>query len=128
MIIDTSAILAILFEEPDADRFLSAIAADSYRRISAATLLETTIVLESRSGPAAAHELDAFLRRAQIELEPVTTEQAQTARQAWRRFGKGNHPARLNFGDCFAYALAMAMREPLLFKGYDFELTDVPSA
>ena len=128
MIIDTSAILAILFEEPDADRFLSAIAADSYRRISAATLLETTIVLESRSGPAAAHELDAFLRRAQIELEPVTTEQAQTARQAWRRFGKGNHPARLNFGDCFAYALAITTQEPLLFKGRDFELTDVPTA
>ena len=128
MIIDTSAILAILFEEPDADRFLSAIAADSSRRISAATLLETTIVLESRSGPAAAHELDAFLRRAQIELEPVTTEQAQTARQAWRRFGKGNHPAGLNFGDCFAYALAIATQEPLLFKGRDFALTDVPTA
>ncbi len=128
MIIDTSAILAILFEEPDADRFLSAIAADSSRRMSAATLLETTIVLESRSGPAAAHELDAFLRRAQIELEPVTTEQAQTARQAWRRFGKGNHPAGLNFGDCFAYALAMATQEPLLFKGRDFTLTDVPTA
>ena len=128
MIIDTSAILAIMFEEPEADRFLNAIAADSSRRISAATLLETTIVLESRSGPAAAHELDAFLKRAQIELEPVTTEQAQTARQAWRRFGKGNHPAGLNFGDCFAYALAIATQEPLLFKGRDFELTDVPTA
>ncbi len=128
MIIDTSAILAILFEEPDADHFLSAIAADSSRRISTATLLETTIVLESRSGPAAGHELDAFLRRAQIELEPVTTELAQTARQAWRRFGKGNHPAGLNFGDCFAYALAIATQEPLLFKGRDFELTDVPTA
>ena len=128
MIIDTSAIIAILFREPDADHFISAIAGASSRRMSAATLLETIIVLESRSGPAAAHELDAFLRRARIELESVTPEQAQTARQAWRRFGKGNHPAGLNFGDCFAYALAIATREPLLFKGRDFGLTDVPAA
>ena len=128
MIIDTSAIIAILFEEPEADHFLSEITASSSRRISAATLLETKIVLESRSGLAAAHELDAFLRRAQIELEPVTPEQAQTARQAWQRFGKGNHPAGLNFGDCFAYALAKAAREPLLYKGRDFELTDIPAA
>ena len=71
---------------------------------------------------------DEFLRRAQIELEAVTLEQAQTARQAWRRFGKGNHPAGLNFGDCFSYALAAATREPLLFKGRDFELTDIPAA
>ena len=124
----TSAILAILFGEPDAERFVRAIAAASHRRLSAATLLETTIVLESRSGPAAAHELDAFLRRAQIELEPVTPQQAETARQAWRRFGKGNHPAGLNFGDCFPYALAIATREPLLFKGRDFELTDLTPA
>ena len=128
MIIDTSAILAILFREADGERFARAIVAASSRRISAATLLETTIVLESRSGSAAAHELDEFLRRAQIELEPVTPEQAQAARQAWRRFGKGNHPAGLNFGDCFAYALAEATREPLLFKGGDFELTDIPAA
>ena len=128
MIIDTSAILAILFEEAEADHFLNTITAASSRRISAATLLEATIVLESRSGPTVAHELDAFLRRAQIELEPVTPEQAQTARQAWRRFGKGNHPAGLNFGDCFAYALAKATQEPLLFKGRDFELTDIPAA
>ena len=128
MIIDTSAILAILFEEPEADHFLSTIAAASSRRISAATLLETTIVLEGRSGSAVGDELDAFLRRAQIELEPVTPEQTQTARQAWRRFGKGNHPAGLNFGDCFVYALAEATREPLLFKGRDFELTDIPAA
>ena len=128
MIIDTSAILSILLREPDAERFARAITAASSRRISAATLLETTIVLESRSGPASAHELDAFLTRAQIGLEPVTPEQAQTARQAWRRFGKGNHPAGLNFGDCFAYALAQATREPLLFKGGDFELTDILAA
>ena len=128
MILDTSAILAILFEEPEADQFISTIAAASSRRMSAASLLETTIVLENRSGPTAAHELDEFLRRAQIELEAVTPEQAQTARQAWRIFGKGNHPAGLNFGDCFSYALAAATREPLLFKGRDFELTDIPAA
>ena len=128
MIIDTSAILAILLREPEAEHFERAISAASSRRISAATLLEATIVLESRFGPAAGHELDAFLRRAQIELEQVTPEQAQTARQAWRRFGKGNHPAGLNFGDCFVYALAEATQEPLLFKGRDFELTDIPSA
>ena len=128
MIIDTSAILAILFEEAEADYFINTITAASSSRISTATLLETTIVLESRSGPAASHQLDAFLRRAQVELEPVTPEQAQIAREAWRRFGKGNHPAGLNFGDCFAYALAKATQEPLLFKGRDFELTDIPAA
>ena len=128
MIIDTSAILAILLREPDAEHFERAISAASSRRISAATLLEATIVLESRFGPTAGHELDAFLRRAHIELEPVTPEQAQTARQAWRRFGKGNHPAGLNFGDCFVYALAEATKEPILFKGHDFELTDIPAA
>ena len=96
--------------------------------MSAATLLEITIVLESRSGAAAGYELDAFLQEAEIELEPVTPEQAQAARRAWRRFGKGNHPAGLNYGDCFAYALAEATREPLLFKGQDFKLTDIEVA
>ena len=128
MILDTSAVLAILFHEPDAARFARAIAMASSRRMSAATLLEITIVLESRSGPAAGYELDAFLQEAGIELEPVTPELAQAARRAWRRFGKGNHPAGLNFGDCFAYALAEATREPLLFKGQDFELTDLEVA
>ena len=96
--------------------------------MSVATLLETTIALESRSGAAAGYELDAFLQEAGIELELVTPEQAQAARRAWRRFGKGNHPAGLNFGDCFAYALAETRREPLLFKGRDFELTDIEVA
>ena len=128
MIVDTSAVLAILFKEPDAERFARAITRSPTRRMSAATLLETSIVLESRSGPAAGYELDAFLEEAGIELEPVTPEQAQAARRAWRRFGKGNHPAGLNFGDCFAYALAEATREPLLFKGGDFELTDIEVA
>ena len=128
MIVDTSAVLAILFHEPDGERFASAITTASSRRMSAATLLETTIVLESRSGAAAGYELDSFLQEAEIELEPVTPDQAQAARRAWRRFGKGNHPAGLNFGDCFAYALAEATREPLLFKGGDFDLTDVEVA
>jgi ribonuclease VapC len=128
VILDTSAVLAILFHEPDAERFARAIATASSRRMSAATLLETTIVLESRSGAAAGYELDSFLQEAEIELEPVTPDQAQAARRAWRRFGKGNHPAGLNFGDCFAYALAEATREPLLFKGGDFDLTDVEVA
>ena len=128
MIVDTSAVLAILFREPDAERFARAITSAPSRRMSAATLLETSIVLESRSGPASGYELDAFLEQAGIELEPVTPEQAQAARRAWRRFGKGNHPSGLNFGDCFAYALAETTREPLLFKGGDFELTDIEVA
>ena len=128
MIVDTSAVLAILFHEPDAERFATAITTASSRRMSAATLLETTIVLESRSGPGAGYELDAFLQEADIELESVTPQQAHAARRAWRRFGKGNHPAGLNFGDCFAYALAEAMREPILFKGGDFNLTDIEVA
>ena len=128
MIVDTSAVLAILFREQDAERFARAITSAPTRRMSAATLLETSIVLESRSGPASGYELDAFLEQAGIELEPVTPQQAQAARRAWRRFGKGNHPAGLNLGDCFAYALAEATREPLLFKGGDFELTDIEVA
>ena len=96
--------------------------------MSVANFLEAAIVLESRSGVAAGHELDAFMEESGIELEPVTLGQAQAARRAWRRFGKGNHPAGLNFGDCFAYALAEATGEPLLFKGQDFALTDIEAA
>ncbi len=128
MIVDTSAVLAILFDEPEAERFARTIATAPNLRMSTATLLETSIVLEHRSGPAAGYELDAFLQEAGIDLEPVTPEQAQAARRAWRRFGKGNHPAGLNFGDCFVYALAEATREPVLFKGRDFEKTDIEVA
>ena len=128
MIIDTSAVLAVLFREPDAERFDRAIAHAWPRRMSVATLLEATMVVESRGGTAAGHELDALLEQAGIELVPVTHEQAQTARYAWRRFGKGNHHAALNFGDCFAYALAKTTGEPLLFKGEDFTRTDVEAA
>lgn len=125
MIIDTSAILAVLFGEPDAGRYEQAIASAWPRRMSAVALLEATIVVESRGGTAAGHQLDRFLEKAEVELVPVTPEHARAARRAWRRFGKGNHPAALNFGDCFAYALAELSGEPLLFKGGDFSRTDV---
>ena len=128
MIVDTSAVLAILFGEPDAEHYERAIAEASRCRMSVASFLEAAIVLESRAGAAAGHELDLFLERAPIELVPITSDHAQAARRAWRRFGKGNHPAGLNFGDCFTYALAEATREPLLFKGQDFALTDIEAA
>ena len=125
MIIDTSA---ILLGEPDAGHYEDAIAAAWPRRMSAVGLLEAAMVVESRGGAAAGHELDVLLEKAAVELVPVTSEQAIAARRAWRRFGKGNHPAGLNFGDCFAYALADTMGEPLLFKGGDFTRTDIAAA
>ena len=128
MIIDTSAILAILFGEPDAARYEEAIAMAWPRRMSVAALFEAARVVESRGGIAAGHELDLFLETASIELVPVTTEHVDAARRAWRRFGKGNHSAGLNFGDCLVYALAATSREPLLFKGEDFALTDIEPA
>ena len=128
MILDASAILAVLFDEPDADRFIRAIAEAPVCRMSAANFLEAAFVIEARTGTAGGHELDLFIEKAAIELVPVSVEQAQAARQAWRRFGKGNHPAGLNFGDCFAYALAEVTGESLLYKGEDFALTDVETA
>ena len=128
MIVDSSAVLAILFSEPDARRHAGAIMAASPCRISVANVLEASIVVERRGGDATAHELDTLLESAEIELVPVTIEHLEAARRAWRRFGKGNHPAALNFGDCFAYALAKATGEPLLFKGEDFAQTDIEAA
>lgn len=128
MIVDTSAIPAVLFREPDTEHYAKAMATASSRRMSVAAFMEATIVLKGRGGAAAGYELEAFLEAAAIELEPATPEQAQAARRAWRRFGKGNHPAGLNFGDCFAYALAQVTRESLLFKGRDFSLTDIEVA
>ena len=128
MIVDTSAVVAILLAESDAARYERAISMAWPRRMSVVALLETTMVIEGRSGPDAGDDLDLFLREADIELEPVTLEQVEAARRAWRRFGKGNHPAALDFGDCFAYALASTKREPLLFKGGDFARTDVEAA
>lgn len=128
MIVDSSAVLAILFGEADARRHASAIMAAYPCRMSVANVLEASIALERRGGATAAHELDALLERAEIELVPVTVEHLEAARRAWRRFGKGNHPAALNFGDCFAYALAWTTGEPLLFKGGDFSQTDIEAA
>ena len=128
MIVDTSAVLAILFAEPDAGHYSRALAEADRCRISAANFLEAAIFVESRAGVEGAHQLDLLLERAPIELAAVTAEQAQAARRAWRRYGKGNHPAGLNFGDCFAYALAKMIREPLLYKGDDFALTDIEAA
>jgi|SRR5580700_2631261 ribonuclease VapC len=126
MVIDTSALVAIMQEESGAEGFLRQIAAAGMRRVSAAALLETAIVLEARSGEKAGDDLDLFLARAKVEIEPVTEEQVQVARKAWRRYGKGSgHAARLNFGDCFSYALAHCLGEELLYRGKDFDQTDV---
>lgn len=128
MIVDSSVIVALLTREPDAEAYEETLASAWPRRISAATLVESAIVLESRGGATAAVELDTFLERTGILVEAVTVEQAVAAREAWRRFGRGNHPAALNYGDCFVYALAKTRNEPLLFKGEDFALTDIERA
>ena len=128
MIVDTSAILAILFSEPDAATYASAITNAPSSRISAATFLEVAIVVEAQTENSGPRQLDALLRRANITIETVTEEQAHIARQAYTDFGKGRHPARLNYGDCFSYALAKVTGEPLLYKGGDFAKTDITSA
>ena len=128
MIVDSSAVLAVLYREPDAERYETAIAAAPNCRMSVANVLEASIVVEGCGGEAAGHELDVFLDKAGIALTPVMAEHGEAARVAWRRFGKGNHRASLNFGDCFAYALAKTTDEPLLFKGEDFAQTDIEPA
>ena len=126
MIVDTSALVAILRNEPDAKAFATAIADADCRRLSAANYLETAIVMDGSRNPIASRHFDDLLREAEIVIEPVTEEQAKIAREAYRDFGRGSgHPAGLNFGDCFAYALAKALREPLLFKGDDFSHTGI---
>lgn len=125
MVIDTSALVAILSLEPEAARLAQAIEADPTRLISAATLLEAGIVMEARLGAAGGKELDLLVAKAGVVIEPLTADQASIAREAWRRFGKGRHAAALNFGDCCSYALARATGEPLLFKGTDFTNTDI---
>jgi ribonuclease VapC len=125
MVIDTSALIAVLFGEPEALTFTRAVA-DEYRRlISAFNALETGIVVEARKGEAGGRELDLLMHRAQIEIVAMNADQAEIARAAWRKYGKGNHPAGLNIGDCCAYALAKYSGEPLLFKGNDFSQTDI---
>ena len=129
MIVDTSALIAILRDERDAMAYARAIANAAIRRISAATYVETAAVIDGSRDPIASRRFDDLLREARFVIEPVTEAQARIAREAYRDFGRGSgHPARLNFGDCFAYALAKAMNEPLLFKGDDFTRTDITSA
>jgi len=128
MIVDTSALLAILFEEKDAANYAAALASSDRPRISAANLLEAGIVIDNQAGLSAGRQLDALVERARMDVAPVTYEHVRIARQAYLDFGKGNHPAGLNFGDCFAYALAKTTGEPLLFKGDDFAKTDVLGA
>jgi ribonuclease VapC len=125
MVIDTSALAAIFFSESEGPKFLRAIVQAENRLISAATVLETGIVLEARQGESAGREFDLFTVRARLQVMPFDAEQAELARSAWRKFGKGRHPAGLNFGDCFAYALAQSTGEPMLAKGADFAATGI---
>ncbi len=126
---DTSALVAILRDEPDAERFVEALAGASTVRMSAASYLETAVVVDANRDPVLSRRLDDLLAAAEVSVEPVTKAHADIARQAYRDFGKGSgHPAGLNFGDCFSYALARASGQPLLFEGTDFSRTDVDSA
>jgi ribonuclease VapC len=128
MIIDTSVLVAILLDEPDRDNFLRAIDAAAARRISAMSKLETGIVMVGRKGPAAGREVDLLIAKLAATVVPFDEHQADIARDAFARYGKGRHRAGLNFGDCASYALAIAEAEPLLFKGTDFGATDVQVA
>lgn len=129
MIVDTSALIAILRAEPDAARYAAAIEEAPARRLSAANFVETAAVIDSSRDPIASRKLDELLAESAISIAPVTASQARIARDAYRDFGRGSgHPAKLNFGDCFAYALAKEFAEPLLFKGDDFGHTDVAAA
>ena len=129
MIVDTSALIAILRDEPEATACAQAIEAAAHRRISAANFVEAAIVIDGSRDPVVSRRFDDLVKEAQLVIEAVTEAQAKIARDAYRDFGRGSgHPARLNFGDCFAYALARATGEPLLFKGEDFSRTDIVPA
>jgi ribonuclease VapC len=128
MVLDTSALLALLLDEPEAEDFRIAVEEDTTRLVSAATLLETAIVIEARKGEPGGRELDALVQKADVVVVPVDAEHVSEARRAYRRFGKGRHAASLNFGDVFAYALVRTSGEPLLFKGDDFAKTDIRPA
>jgi ribonuclease VapC len=128
VIVGASALIAILFKEEEALAFAQAMQAAPNRAVAAPTVLETAMVAEGRSGPEMGAALDRLLGAMRAEIVPFTAEHAAIARDAWRRYGKGRHPAALNLGDCFAYALAQSRNEPLLFKGADFPLTDVKAA
>ena len=125
MVIETSALVAMLTNEPEAERFEAALEADPVRLMSTASYLEAAIVVEQRFGEPGGRELDLWLHRAGVDLVSVDAEQADVARSAYRRFRKGRNRAGLNYGDCFAYALAKVSGEPLLYKGDDFAHTDI---
>ena len=126
-VIDTSALMAILQDEPERRAFNEAIEAAETRSLSVASFVETSMIVESRFGSEGVRDLDLFIGKAQIELIAVDAEQAHVVRQAFRQFGKGRHAAGLNFGDCFSYALAFVLSEPLLYKGADFRKCDIES-
>jgi ribonuclease VapC len=128
MVIDSSAIVAILFDEPERDGFARLIEDAGSRLVSVVSRVETAFVVEGRKGNAGRERLDRFFRLTGAEIVSATPEQAELAVEAFRRFGKGRHPAALNIGDCFAYALAKTTGEPLLFKGGDFARTDIVPA
>ncbi len=128
MVIDTSALVAMLTGEPEAEQFEEAVVASPVRLMSAASYVETAIVVESRFGEPGGRELDLWLHRAAVDLVAVDDNQADVARAAYRAFGRGRHRAALNYGDCFSYALAKVSGEPLLFKGEDFTQTDITAA
>ncbi len=128
MIVDTSVIVAILLREPEADAFIDFIGVEGNFKIAAPTLLETSMVLAGRHGPAILEKLDTYLSGASIETIAFTADHAAVAQQTFLRFGKGRHPAGLNFGDCISYAVAKLESMPLLFKSNDFSQTDIESA
>lgn len=128
MVVDTSALVAILFGEPEAERFGRCLAEAPRCSMSAANWLETAMVVTAARGEAGKAHLDSLLAIANLAIVPVDAVLAETALAAWRRFGKGRHPAGLNFGDCFSYALAKSLAEPLLYKGADFAQTDAEGA
>ena len=125
MVVDTSALIAILFSEPETESFVQALVNDPKKMISAFNILESAIVVEAKKGEAGGRELDLLVHRARIEIISLNGDQVELALAAWRKYGKGNHPAGLNIGDCCAYALAKYSGEPLLFKGGDFSQTDI---
>ncbi|MDR3557046.1 MAG: type II toxin-antitoxin system VapC family toxin [Syntrophobacteraceae bacterium] len=128
MVIDSSALIAILLGEPEAELFALAIARAPRRIVSALTALETAIVIGAKKGDRGEHEFELLMDRAKIDIVPLTVEQLEIAKSAWRKYGKGRHPAGLNIGDCCSYALAKFAGEPLLFKGGDFSRTDLEAA
>ena len=128
MILDTSAMVAILYGEPEAADFAQLIHDAEECRISVANYVELSMVVESQLGPQGMRQAEVFLRRAGVVIEPITVDHGELARQAFLDFGKGRHKAGLNFGDCFSYALSKATGEPLLFKGDDFSQTDIKAA